>query len=334
MVTVPQVLPISLEQPIKLISGGGGHVLICTESNRIFACGWNNKGQLGLGDSQDRSKFEEVSLDLQTDEAVLQMSCGWDSSAILTSSNRLFVCGGNSFNQIGMEDTKENVLRPQQLVLPEGAKALAVQLSMRQIVIRTADRIYISGRSQVWKDLEQENSKTPFRCYQPDERALDISAGQHHLLYTTAEHRVIGLGQNKFHQSEDQRFPHQKIVQIRSGWTHNACLLDTGDAYLWGRNTYGQLGSGKVTNSEPAPMKLIIPNQVADIQLGSEHGVARDVEGNIWTWGWNEHGNCGNGSEENVLKPQRIPFQKPAILCSCGAGFCYVVLKGMDTIEN
>lgn len=329
MVTLPQILPIPLERPIKLISGGGGHVLMCTESNRIFSCGWNNKGQLGLGDSQDRSNFDEVTLDLQADEGVIQMSCGWDSSAILTSSNRLFVFGGNSFNQIGMEDTQENILKPRQLVLPDGMKPLNVQLSMRQIVIRTQDRIYVSGRSQVWKDLQNEDSDTPFRSYQPDEGALDISAGQHHILYTTSEHRVIGLGQNKFHQSEDQRFA-QRIIQIRSGWTHNACLLDTGDAYLWGRNTYGQLGSGKATNSEPAPFKLNIPGKIADIQLGSEHGMSRDVDGNIWTWGWNEHGNCGNGSEENVLKPQRIAFHKPATLCSCGAGFCYVVVKEIN----
>jgi len=39
---------------------GGYHTMILAEDGTVFACGWNNKGQLGLGDTTDRNTFTAV----------------------------------------------------------------------------------------------------------------------------------------------------------------------------------------------------------------------------------------------------------------------------------
>lgn len=324
----PVSIPLPFDDKISLLSGGGGHVLIYTEDNRIFASGWNNKGQLGLGDIKDRSTFEEIPIALELDERVHQLSCGWDTSAILTTKNRLFVFGGNSFNQLGLDETKENVLRPRQITLLDDETPLEVHLSMRQIVIRSINGIYVSGRTQAVKDLHQKaTSNSHFHHLQPDPPCQHISAGQHHLIYTTGQNKVIGIGQNKFNQSENLSFPGE-ILAIRSGWTHNGCLLASGDVYLWGRNTYGQLASGKTTTSEHDAVELNVPEKVQELHLGSEHGLVQSHTGNVYTWGWNEHGNCGNGGEKNVLVPERIGLNgRRAVKSCCGAGFCMVVTE-------
>lgn len=325
MVTLPEVVPLPFSDRISLLCGGGGHVLIYTASNMLFACGWNNKGQLGFGDTIDRSSFGEVCLQLEPDERILQLSCGWDTSAVLTTDHRLFVFGGNAFYQLGLEDTKENILSPRQITLPGALIPLQVELSMRQIVVRTKDRILISGKSQAVKDIRSGDEKGTFAVLQSQSEVTVIASGQHHFIYTTQQKQVIGIGQNKFNQSENLTFPGE-ILQIRSGWTHNACLLLSGDVYLWGRNTYGQLGNGKLSTSEADPVKLKIPEKVQEIHLGSEHGLVQCVDGSVYTWGWNEHGNCGDGSEENVLKPFKIPLlNKLAVKSTCGAGFCFIV---------
>lgn len=319
---------------ISLMCGGGGHTLIAVDDGRrVFACGWNNKGQLGLGDLKDRTEFEEIQLKLRDDERIQQLSCGWDTSAVLTSHNRLFVFGGNAFNQLGLENIKENVTLPRELKLPEGEKPLEISLAMRHILIRTEDRIFISGKSQVLKDIRHQKMEIeeypPFVAFKPNEVVDKLSSGQHHIIYSSCSGgKIAGIGQNKFYQTEVLNFPEQ-IVDICSGWTHNAALTAPGEVFLWGRNCYGQLGTGKTTECEGIPIKLNIHEKVHKISLGSEHGLVQTVNGNIYTWGWNEHGNCGNGTTENVLTPERIeiPGSKKASLSVCGAGFCFVVVN-------
>lgn len=331
MVPEPTIVPLPFTEKILLISGGGGHVLVYTTlKKKIFGCGWNNKGQLGMGDTEDRSTFEEIQLILEDDEEVLQLSCGWDTSAILTSQ-RLFVFGCNNFYQLGLEDTKVNILLPKEIKLTGDKVPLEVQMAMRQIVIRTKDSILISGKSQVVKDIQSQgvkDTKRPFVQIKPDLEVSQISAGQHHIIYITPENnQVVGLGQNKFNQSEDQKFS-TDVLQIKSGWTHNACLLDSGDVHVWGRNIYGQLGNGQTSHSSVAPLKLVIPEKtIEEVHLGSEHGLVQTSDGCVYTWGWNEHGNCGNGSEENVLVPEKIELQDTVVKACCGAGFCFVVTE-------
>ncbi|CAB1331824.1 unnamed protein product [Coregonus sp. 'balchen'] len=41
--------------------------------------------------------------------------------------------------------------------------------------------------------------------------------------------------------------------------------------------------------------------------------------GRLLSWGWNEHGMCGDGSQTDVSQPQHIPALRP-LLIGCGAG--------------
>ena len=44
----------------KQVVGGGSHTMILAEDGTVFACGWNDYGQLGLGDSTNRNTFTAV----------------------------------------------------------------------------------------------------------------------------------------------------------------------------------------------------------------------------------------------------------------------------------
>lgn len=53
--------------------------------------------------------------------------------------------------------------------------------------------------------------------------------------------------------------------------------------------------------------------------------------GSIYTWGWNEHGMCGIGTEENILTPTLVEKLRKFQACSLGsgAGHCIVILQGI-----
>lgn len=77
----------------------------------------------------------------------------------------------------------------------------------------------------------------------------------------------------------------------------------------WGRNDHGQVG-GK--EEAPRPKRLELPEAlkkeggVKQLTVGAEHNVALSAKGNLWCWGWNEHGQLGVGDIEDRFDPSPI----------------------------
>lgn len=52
----------------------------------------------------------------------------------------------------------------------------------------------------------------------------------------------------------------------------------------------------------------------------------------IYSWGWNEHGNCGLGSTENVTLPQRIPVEGKVVLLAAGSGHSFALIRNCTKV--
>lgn len=78
----------------------------------------------------------------------------------------------------------------------------------------------------------------------------------------------------------------------------------SGRVFTWGRNDFGQLGGKRTESWKPKAVPAL--NDIKQLILGSNHGVALRRNGDILCWGWNEHGNCGNGSCKNVYEPTSL----------------------------
>lgn len=76
------------------------------------------------------------------------------------------------------------------------------------------------------------------------------------------------------------------------------------------------------------PQRVTQLEGITSIAAGSEHSMALDSRGKLWTWGWNEHGSCGNGDTTNQFLPVDISRQFPGRILSigCGAGQCFAVV--------
>ena len=61
----------------------------------------------------------------------------------------------------------------------------------------------------------------------------------------------------------------------------------------------------------------------------STHGRSRGLftAGTVYSWGWNEHGMCGTGDEENVTTPQPVKslLNKYCTYIGCGAGHSFAL---------
>ena len=99
------------------------------------------------------------------------------------------------------------------------------------------------------------------------------------------------------------------FFKVTAGGWHSCALTVEGDVYFWGWNESGQLGLdplevGSVI-TEPTLFNLSQNGQTRatddvsspfvyfmQVELGSRHSVLLDTENNVWTFGWNEYGQC------------------------------------------
>ena len=112
-------------------------------------------------------------------------------------------------------------------------------------------------------------------------------------------------------------------ISIDSGDYHTCAVLDNGEMYCWGRQNYGNMGTGKGSISSnnadykiKVPVKVEIPldKSVSFMGVGEYHGCAVMTDNSLWCWGYNNHGEIGLGNvsssnNEIIRKPMEIDMQ-------------------------
>lgn len=95
---------------IKEISCGYAHSLAISDDGRLFACGNNNFGQLGIPGLPSQDSFTEVKFFSNNNLKVEQITCAFNSSVVVTENNDLFFFGCNSFRLIDDHDSTQKAV--------------------------------------------------------------------------------------------------------------------------------------------------------------------------------------------------------------------------------
>jgi alpha-tubulin suppressor-like RCC1 family protein len=100
-----------------------------------------------------------------------------------------------------------------------------------------------------------------------------------------------------------------KFKSISSGAAHTCGLTVRRTAYCWGFNEDGELGDGRITNSDVnGPQPVIGGLRFASIQGGGYHTCGLTVRRTAYCWGFNESGQLGDGriTSSRVNGPQPV----------------------------
>ncbi|KAA0724600.1 Secretion-regulating guanine nucleotide exchange factor [Triplophysa tibetana] len=335
---------------IRVLTGGGGHSAVITESGDLLICGQNHKGQLGLRHISEVMTLQPCPL--PGCRRVQAVSCGWDFTLILTDDGQVLACGSNAFGQLGISPHITHTAEPL-CVKALSECVTSVAAGLRHGLARTASAcVYQWGTglsSHAKRALNPQpvpahlTSKEP--CLVP---GLDhvtpekVVAGSAHCVCLTVTGDVFLWGSNKHGQlvSDSPFLPlpvaldrsllqRERVTDVHSGWTHVIAQTESGRVFTWGRASYGQLGQ-TVANQRLEPESERSSNSLAEVKglfgatqiaCGSEHNLAI-VGGRILSWGWNEHGMCGDCSLCDITQPQPIPSLQDSttLLIGCGAG--------------
>ncbi|MCX7759483.1 MAG: stalk domain-containing protein, partial [bacterium] len=92
------------------------------------------------------------------------------------------------------------------------------------------------------------------------------------------------------------------LYSIQSGDKHIIALTTNMDIKAWGKNTYGQLGNGSVSDSsEPVIVNDLF--SVTGIAAGKNHNLAIKSNGDVYAWGDNSSGQLGDGTKNSHNTP-------------------------------
>ena len=224
-------------------------------------------------------------LSANTSEAITQVSLGGSHSAVLNSSGRIFTWGNNANGQLGngTTGTATNKSAPVEITasfnLNSGETIAQISLGgNHSLVLSSNDRIFTWGYNLYGQlgDGTLAVKNTP----------LEI----------TSSFNLIGS---------------ETITQISSGGNHSSAISSNGRVFTWGYNLYGQLGDG-TTIDKNTPVEittgfnLVGGETITQVSLGNNHSIAISSTGRIFTWGYNNNGQLGDGTTIDKNTPSNI----------------------------
>jgi alpha-tubulin suppressor-like RCC1 family protein len=119
-----------------------------------------------------------------------------------------------------------------------------------------------------------------------------------------------------------------KQLSANKDGTLTAGITTTGALYTWGNNaTYGQLGAG-TTISKSIPIK-IGSSSWSTVSAGASHVAAIDINGNLYTWGFNSSSQLGDGTTINKSSPVKIGSNSWSVVSAGGSH-----TTAIDTLGN
>jgi len=135
----------------------------------------------------------------------------------------------------------------------------------------------------------------------------------------------LGLGESPSQLAPTQWAPVQvvnltNVIAIGSGAYHSMALRSDGTLWVWGDNTYGELGSTAPSNPAIATVPQVVQfpsgTVIVAIAAGQGSSFALDNTGTVWAWGTQ----IGNAVTTYNASPTKVVFPSPTVVTAMAAG--------------
>ena len=104
---------------------------------------------------------------------------------------------------------------------------------------------------------------------------------------------------------------------VSAGNAHSLAIRTDGSLWVWGRNSWGELGDGTTTDRY-APVRIGTDYNWGSVSAGSMHSLAIRKDGSLWAWGENTNNQLGDGTTAQRNAPVRIGMDNTWASVSAG----------------
>ncbi len=281
------------------VSAGDGHTAVIKADGTLWMCGDNYYGQLGIPGEQ--------SIDIPTKvmDGVKSVSAGEGHTAILKNDGSLWMCGYNEYGQLG-DGSGTNADRPFKLM--EGVKAVSAG-RYRTAILKNDGTLWTCGMNEphgYLGDGTLENRSTPVHVLSD---VSFVSAGWNNIAAIKTDGSLWIWGTNEYYElgvvdgidEEDSSGSYSSIpIKVMTGVKfvsvgaqHVAAIKNDNSLWMWGYNSYGELGDG-TTSIRATPIKIM--DNVKNVSAGNASTAIVKTDGSLWVCGSNFAGNLGDGT--------------------------------------
>ena len=281
-----------IEDTIKDISVGNYHVLALSETGKVYAWGYGEKGQLGTGSGYSNEEPVVVK-DIYRKQLqdIVKVETGENVSFAITSKGKVYAWG-NGYSS-----------RAQLLDLPENA-------------VDITSKYVLTGDGKVYDISTKEQLSIVGKI-------VDLDEGTNHTVMLTNDGRAYAIGDNTYGQlSNGNNVPSETspvavrkgseniftgIKEIKAGDKTTVIVTTDGKLYACGMNDNNELG---IENKEILDVNTPQENKnienVIFANIGTNHVVAIKEDGEVDAFGYGKNGELGSRNDKNSIIPVMV----------------------------
>ncbi|OAQ27999.1 RCC1/BLIP-II protein [Linnemannia elongata AG-77] len=157
------------------------------------------------------------------------------------------------------------------------------------------------------------------------------AVGRHHTILVSDTGAVYAAGDNKMGQlgnsnhKDHTSFVHvtslgkEKAIGVACGAEYTMVISDKGQLWAFGSPEFGQLGNKTngqylqqsnrlvhIPQASPVLVSGLQGKTIVEVDCGTNHTIARDSEGRVYSWGFGGYGRLGHSKQEDLWSPMPI----------------------------
>uniref|UniRef100_A0A8C7IFA5 HECT-type E3 ubiquitin transferase n=1 Tax=Oncorhynchus kisutch TaxID=8019 RepID=A0A8C7IFA5_ONCKI len=307
----------------QMIEAGQYCTFSVSADGSVKACGKGSYGRLGLGDSNNQSMPKKLALEPPRNMCKVSSSKGSDGHTLaVTGEGEVFSWGDGDYGKLGHGNSATQKY-PKIIQGPLlGKVVVCVSAGYRHSAAVTNDgELYTWGEGDFGRLGHSDSHSRNVPTLVKDISGVGQAAcGSSHTMAVAQDGRMVwsfGGGDNgKLGHGDTNRVYRPKVIEalhgfiirkVCAGSQSSLALTSAGQVFAWGCGSCLGCGSSETTSLRPRFIEELSVTKIIDISCGDSHCLALSHENEVYAWGNNAMGQCGQGHTSTpVTKPKKV----------------------------